>query len=141
MKLFCVLLVAMAYYLDSTYACECLPRQPEAHYCQSEFVAVLKIGTRHKESESQFYYDFTVEQVLRATEKGRKSLTSNRITTNGSSLVCGTSLEEGKEYVITGYIDAEGNPHVSLCNYHSLWANVPDDIRTGFLGGYKCSTN
>jgi len=107
----------------------------------SEFVAVLKVGTRHKESESQVYYDFTVEQVLRATEKGRKSLTNNRIMTTGNSAACGVMLEEGKEYVITGYIDTEGNAHVNLCNYYGLWANVTDDVRAGFLGGYKCNTN
>jgi len=141
MKLFSILLIAIVYYLDSTDACSCLRREPEAHYCHSEFVAVLKIGTSHEESEFQFYYDFTVEQVLRSTEKGKKSLTTNRILTASNSALCGVSLQEGKQYVIVGYTDTEGNARIGLCNYYGLWSDVTDDVRTGFLGGYKCSTN
>jgi len=141
MKLFCVLLIAIVYYLDSTDACTCIRRDLEDHYCDSEFVAVLKIGTVHKVSEFQNYYDFTVEQFLRATDKGRKALTTNRIFTNPNIGACGTSLQEGKEYVIAGYTDTDGNAHVGLCTYHAIWSDVTDDVRTGFLGGYKCSTN
>jgi len=141
MKLFCVLLIAIVYYLDSTDACDCIQGTPEAQYCHSEFVAVFKIGIRHKVSEFQFCYDFTVEQVLRATDKGRKSLATNRIFTASNSAMCGVDLQEGEEYVIEGHTDAEVNAHVGLCNYHSLWSDVKDDVKAGFLGGYNCSTH
>jgi len=138
MKSFCVLLIAVIYYLDSTDACTCVQSKPEVQFCQSEFTAVLKIGAHHEDSQFKFYNDFTVEQVLRATDKGRKSLASvNRIISSGP---CGTFLEEGKEYFIIGSTDTDGYVHVGLCTYHGLWANIKDDVKAGFLGGYKCST-
>ena len=120
-------------------ACSCLRKEPEFHFCESEFVSVVKIGTRHQESELKILYDFTVERVLRATENGTKALTSRRLLTAGNSAMCGVFLEEGKEYVITGSVDTDGNPRVNLCNYHGLWSDVSEDVKKGFLGGYKCS--
>jgi hypothetical protein len=141
MKLFLVLTIAIIYYFESSNACSCVRREPQQHYCLSDFAAVLKIGTRHAETEFQIYYDFTVSQVLRTTEKGTKSLANKRLLTTNNSAACGVILPEGKEVIITGYVDNDGNPHVSLCDYHALWSDVKDDIRAGFLGGYKCSTS
>jgi hypothetical protein len=82
---------------------------------------------------------FEVKQVLRATEKGKDSLTSNRLITSGP---CGifSVLTEGQELVVAGGVDDDGYAHVGLCNYHAVWSDVMPEIKAGFLGGYKCSS-
>jgi hypothetical protein len=140
MKLFLVLVIAIIYNLESSNACTCIRPDPELHYCVAEFVAVIKIGARHEDTEKRVvYYEFEVKQVLRATEKGNKSLASNRLITSGP---CGifSALTEGQELVITGGVDNDGYAHVGLCNYHDVWSNVKPEIKAGFLGGYKCSS-
>jgi hypothetical protein len=140
MKLFLVLIIAITYTFESSNACTCVRINPEQHFCQSEFVAVVKIGTHHEDKvRPGVEYEFEVKQVLRATEKGKKSLANNRLIVSGP---CGLiSLTEGQELVITGGVDNDGNAHVGLCNYHELWSDFKPELKTGFLGGYKCSTS
>jgi hypothetical protein len=139
MKLLFVLIIAIIYTFESSNACTCVRINPEQSYCNADFAAVIKIGARHEDTEKRVvYYEFEVKQVLRATEKGKKSLANNRLITSGP---CGVfSLTEGQELVVTSDVDDNGDAHVSLCSYHDLWSNVKPELKAGFLGGYKCSS-
>jgi len=141
MKLLFVLIIAIIYTFESSNACTCVRiSTPEQIFCGVDIAAVIKIGARHEDTEKRVvYYEFEVKQVLRATEKGKKSLANNRLITSGP---CGifSVLTEGQELVITGGVDNDGYAHVGLCNYHDVWSNVKPEIKAGFLGGYKCSS-
>jgi hypothetical protein len=139
MKLFLVLIISIIYTFESSNACTCVRLNPEQHYCGADFVAVMKIGARHEDTEKRVVnYEFEVKQVLRATEKGKKSLASNRLITSGP---CGVfSLIEGKELVVTASVDDNGDAHVGFCSYHDLWSDFKPELKAGFLGGYKCSS-
>jgi hypothetical protein len=141
MKLFLVLIIGIFYTFDSSNACICNRINPEQHYCGAEFLAVMKIGARHADTEKlRVYYEVEVKQVLKATEKAKKSLKSNRLVTmNGDD--CGIYfLTEGQDLVVTGHVDYNGEPRILLCDYHDLWSSVTPQIKAGFLGGYKCSS-
>jgi hypothetical protein len=105
-------------------------------------VAVIKIGARHEDTEKRVvYYEFEVKQVLRVTEKGKKSLASNRlILDTSSSCRISSVLTEAQELVVTGGVDNDGFAFISKCNYHDLWSNVKPQIKAGFLGAFKCSS-
>jgi hypothetical protein len=139
MKLLFVLIIAIIYTFESSNACTCVRINPEQSYCGADFAAVIKIGARHEDTEKRVvYYEFEVKQVLRATEKGKKSLANNRLITSGP---CGVfSLPEGKELVVTAGVDDNGDAHVGVCNYHDLWSDFKPELKTGFLGGYKRSS-
>jgi hypothetical protein len=141
MKLLFVLIIAIIYIFESSNACTCVRINPEQHYCGADFAAVIKIGSRHEDTEKQVvYYEFDVKQVLRATEKGKKSLASNRLILDTRGPCRMFSLIEGQELVVTAGVDDNGDAHVGLCNYHDLWSDFKPELKAGFLGGYKCSS-
>jgi len=121
-------------------------RTPQEQYCQSDYVALVKIGARvelqaNQEFPGRVYYQYTPEQVLRGTAAGLKSVQeANRLWTNDNSAACGVYFEEGKEYVVAGSVGEDGSPHVYLCNYVALLSNLNAAERTGLFGGYKCWT-
>ncbi len=142
MKLLFVLIIAIIYTFESSNACVCIRPDPELHYCRADFVAVIKMGARHEDTEKQVvYYEFEVKQVLKVTERGKESLASNRLVVDTSSS-CRISpvLTEGQELVVTGLVDDNGSPFMSKCNYLDLWSNVKPEIKAGFLGAFKCSS-
>lgn len=130
-------------------ACTCRLSSPLEHYCNSDFVAVVRINSARVEpnifDNNTLRYDVRVERVLRATKKAFRALRpESEIRWRWSpafSGMCARKFEPHTRYLVTGL--ARGNPPrpmVKLCNFAREWNETEPRIKLGFFGGYakKC---
>ncbi|XP_022295498.2 metalloproteinase inhibitor 3-like [Crassostrea virginica] len=99
MKVCFSVLIGMVAYLTGTDACSCMRLEPQALYCNSEFVVIGKI-TGKSFDKRIIVYDVEVTKVYR----GDVSKGSIKIKTAESDTVCGVDLDVNKVYLLNGYL-------------------------------------
>ncbi|XP_076163725.1 tissue inhibitor of metalloproteases isoform X2 [Ptiloglossa arizonensis] len=112
--------------------CTCMLSHPQTLFCQSDYVAVVKVrwmnGTTYnvrvnkvfKERNNMNPAEFSKQQLLR---------------TAFASSLCGRLLTVGETYVVSGTIIGE-QVHISICGIAMRWSEVTSRQRKGFRGLY-----
>ncbi|KAM3597619.1 uncharacterized protein V6R79_006960 [Siganus canaliculatus] len=104
-------------------ACSCSPAHPQQAFCRSDVVIRAKlIGLNEVEVGNDIYGNpikrikYDIKQIKGPNQD------IDAFYTAPSSIVCGVNLEtNGKEYLLTGRIEADGKMHVTLCNFVVPW--------------------
>ncbi|KAM8824738.1 metalloproteinase inhibitor 2b [Synchiropus picturatus] len=113
---------------DLAQACLCAPVHPQHAFCHSDVVIRAKVmGAQDVDVGNDIYgnaikwikYDIKQTKMFKGPSE-----VYDAIYTPPISALCGVTLETGKEYLITGKLEADGKLHVILCDYVKPWENV-----------------
>lgn len=132
-------------------ACSCTRSHPQTLYCKSDYVAVVRVRGAEKRNDIQLAYHVKVNKVFKDRNTVNPVNFAKRqiLWTVAADSMCGVALNVGETYVIGGMIDqgriGQGRIHLSLCNLHMRWSEVPPRQRKGFRGlfhrGCACDVN
>ncbi|CAG00218.1 unnamed protein product [Tetraodon nigroviridis] len=114
---------------DAAEACSCSPAHPQQAFCNADVVIRAKLVERQEVDVGNDIYGNPVKQIKFGVKQIKmfKGPTQDieAIYTPPSSAMCGVSLQaNGKEYLITGKLNADGTLHVTLCDFIELWEST-----------------
>ncbi|KAG7212322.1 hypothetical protein KM043_012646 [Ampulex compressa] len=113
-------------------ACSCAQQHPQTHFCNSDFVAVVKVKKAIPVSEYQVAYKVKVNKAF----KDDPVLHHNLLWTASSDAMCGVYLNVKDTYVVSGR-NHSGRAMISLCGLTTKWADVTSSQRKGFRRFYQ----
>ncbi|KAJ8920166.1 hypothetical protein NQ315_011827 [Exocentrus adspersus] len=118
-----------------TDACSCMLSHPQQHYCNSDFVILARVKRERIHADSRIY-KVRVRREYKISEKGTLALKSGRLITAVWDSMCGTRLQPGKLYVLSGRIFSL-KAYINLCNMAVEWDTLTRRQRKGLKLMYK----
>ncbi|KAL1495078.1 hypothetical protein ABEB36_010553 [Hypothenemus hampei] len=139
-----VLTLILAIFLSSISYCRCCSctfTHPQEAYCNSDFVILARVKKEQTlESSMSKVYKVRVRKEFKISLKGLVALKSGKIHTPLDDSMCGSNLEIGKLYVISGGIHSL-RAHFNQCNMIMEWNNVTRRQRKGLKLLYNRTCN
>ncbi|XP_068193504.1 metalloproteinase inhibitor 2-like [Antennarius striatus] len=122
-------------------ACSCSLAHPQQAFCNSDVVIRARlIGEVEVDVGNDIYgnpikrikYDIKQIKMFKGPSQD-----IDAIYTAPSSAVCGVSLDtNGKEFLITGKLEADGTMHVTLCDFIQPWESTSATQRKSLTQRY-----
>lgn len=138
-----VLLMAGWWSVDLAEGCSCSPVHPQQAFCSADVAIRAKVTGRQEVIAGNDVYGNPIKRIqydIKQTKmfKG-PSREINAIFTGPSSAVCGVnlSINEKKEYLITGKLEADGTMHVTLCDFIESYDSLTAAQRKGLDSRYE----
>ncbi|KAK0408709.1 hypothetical protein QR680_004117 [Steinernema hermaphroditum] len=128
----------LAAFLSVTFGCTCVEPSTDGkqEFCMSDFVGIFKILKRSETTERVIQYHVAPSQIFKSPG-GHSDINVLETYKHGAS--CGvTGLEEGQEYLLTGFYSSADNAFsIYICGEIALtqWSNVPTEIRKALKEG------
>jgi len=116
-------------------ACSCLPAHPQTHYCNSDFVLLVKVKGK-KLVSNDVAYQVKVKKAFKMNNKTSLAIKNGKVWSAKDDGLCGVVFKPHTKYLITGRVDG-GKVWISLCNYYEEWAKLTMKQRKGFRLLYK----
>lgn len=116
-------------------ACTCLYHHPQSHYCNSDFVALVKVKQRGKSDGRITSYHIKVKKEFKMNEKTRHALSQGLIWTASDSSLCGINLKQSR-YLIAGRMTGE-KLFINLCHFVQEWSTLTVKQKKGFRRLYQ----
>uniref|UniRef100_T1JNR6 NTR domain-containing protein n=1 Tax=Strigamia maritima TaxID=126957 RepID=T1JNR6_STRMM len=119
--------------------CTCFPVHPQAHYCNSDYVLLVKVNNSTIGNQTQATHrmiDVKIKKSFKANEKVNFAIKNGQIWTPMNDGVCGINLKPNAKYLITGKVEG-GKAFISTCDYYQEWSNLTPKQRKGFKLLYK----
>ncbi|EFN82588.1 metalloproteinase inhibitor 3 isoform X2 [Harpegnathos saltator] len=117
-------------------ACSCAPSHPQTQFCNSDFVAVVKVKNVLAMSMYEIAYEVKINRVFKSYPKADAVLMQNLLWTSSSDSMCGVTLKVGETYVLGGRIN-NGKASVSSCGLMIRWADTTNKQRKGLRHLYQ----
>ncbi|XP_061399232.1 tissue inhibitor of metalloproteinase-like [Musca vetustissima] len=128
-----VIMAIITFYATPADACMCLPSHPQTHYCEADYVALIRVMRKSsKLVAGKIVYKVEVKKSYKMTQEGQRTLKHGRIMTSAHDSMCGVNLQLGRLYVIAGRGD-----QLNMCHYAKEYKKMSIIERTGFTGAYK----
>ncbi|XP_023240394.1 metalloproteinase inhibitor 3-like isoform X2 [Centruroides sculpturatus] len=116
-------------------ACSCMYQHPQDHYCDSDFVALVKVKQRGKSDRTLTSYHIKIKKEFKMSEKARHALSQGLIWTSNLESLCGVNLRPTR-YLITGRVSGE-KVWVGICNFVKEWSSLTAKQKKGFRRLYQ----
>ncbi|XP_015586692.1 tissue inhibitor of metalloproteinase [Cephus cinctus] len=116
-------------------ACSCVLTHPQTHFCDSDYVAVVRVKKFFPINEDEVAYRVKVNRVFKTNPKADMAMKQNILWTSSISSMCGVYLNLGETYVISARI-ISGKPSISICGLATRWSEVTPRQRKGFRQFY-----
>ncbi|EFN65977.1 Metalloproteinase inhibitor 3 [Camponotus floridanus] len=117
-------------------ACSCMQAHPQTKFCESDFVAVIKVKKVLPVNEYEIAYKVKINRVFKSNSKADIALMQNLLRTPSSSSMCGVTLQVGETYVLNGRI-VSGQALISSCGLSIRWADTTSRQRKGLRQLYQ----
>ncbi|XP_012270738.1 tissue inhibitor of metalloproteinase [Orussus abietinus] len=117
-------------------ACSCVPTHPQTHFCESDFVAVVRVRKFFLINEYEIAYQVKVSRIFKATPKAELALKRGLLLTPTLDAMCGVNLDLGDTYVVSGRTNGD-KPTISICGLTLRWSEVTSRQRKGFRQLYR----
>ena len=132
-------LLSIACAIAVALSCTCIKPDLTRDFCRSDFTAKVKILSEPNVTDNRLHhwFDITVQDVYRAKDNETTvALNSAKLFTPSQSAACGRSLENGTEYVLTGFQHA-GKLTSIICNWGKPTQSLNDDDKLFLDGGFN----
>ncbi|XP_076686953.1 tissue inhibitor of metalloproteases [Andrena cerasifolii] len=132
------LLIALALApVQRVLGCSCMLSHPQTLFCNSDYVAVVRVKRVKLVSEHEIAYNVKVNKVFKQwnTINPDEFSKQNILWSPSMSGMCGVHLRLGDTYLVSGMI-IEGKIGLSLCSNPMRWADVTSRQRKGYRGLY-----
>ncbi|XP_076236931.1 tissue inhibitor of metalloproteases [Calliopsis andreniformis] len=134
-----LLIALIAAPVQRVMGCSCLMSHPQTIFCQSDYVAVVRVKRMDyvTPSRHEIAYSVKVNKVFKqwTTVNPEEFSKQNTLFTPSMEGLCGVHLKIGETYVIAGKI-MDGKIRLSICGLAKPWSEVPNRQRKGFRGLY-----
>ncbi|XP_017888025.1 metalloproteinase inhibitor 1 [Ceratina calcarata] len=118
-------------------ACSCIRNHPQELFCNSDYVALVRVKKATNVNEYQIGYSVKINKIFRVNSRSSyAALKKNILWTASSESVCGVDLKVGETYVVGGNTHGD-NAHVSICGITMPWRSVTSRQRKGFRHLYR----
>ncbi|XP_034940950.1 tissue inhibitor of metalloproteinase [Chelonus insularis] len=131
-----LLILGLSTFQIHVEACSCASQHPQTHYCEADFVVVVRIKKFSEMNDHESAYKVKIHKIFKATSKAEVALEEQLLWTASMGSMCGReNMKPGETWVVTGQISG-GKPRISLCNLAMRWSEVTARQRKGFRGLY-----
>ncbi|XP_040919397.1 metalloproteinase inhibitor 2b [Toxotes jaculatrix] len=122
-------------------ACSCSPAHPQQAFCSADVVIRARVVGAQEVEVGNNIYGNPIKQIKYDIKQTKMFKGPNQdidaIYTASSSAMCGVTLEtSGKEYLITGRLEADGKMHITLCHFIEPWDALSDIQRKSLTQRY-----
>ncbi|XP_012216606.1 metalloproteinase inhibitor 3 isoform X2 [Linepithema humile] len=131
-----LLLTALLAPVQRVAACSCKLAHPQTKFCESDFVAVMRVKKVLSVNEYEIAYKVKINRVFKSNPKADVALMQNLLWTPSSDGMCGMTLKVGETYVLSGRI-VSGKALISLCGLSIRWAETTSRQRKGLRQLYQ----
>lgn len=118
----------------SALGCSCIPGQTEHDkYCRGDFGILVYVLDNGHVTGMDREYRIKLLHVYKLGGQDKKLLDQNRVFTKKDSSMCGTVLQKGKYYVLSGYYRRDGIMAffgVGDCDYKKMFDKHPSKTYT-----------
>ncbi|KAM9346376.1 metalloproteinase inhibitor 2b [Symphorus nematophorus] len=123
-------------------ACSCSPAHPQQAFCNSDVVIRAKLVGEQEIDVGNDIYGNPIKRIKYDIKQIKMFKGPNQdidaIYTAPSSAVCGVTLEtNGKEYLVTGKLEADGTMHITLCDFIVPWEDTTATQKKGLTDRYE----
>ena len=136
MSLF-ILIISLCHFQTSE-ACSCLFKHPQAHFCDSDFVTVVNVTNFWFPNAKEVVYIVKVLKILKATQNARIALERKFVWLSSTSMdsECPPlDLTSGMIWVVSGRM-VRNTLSISPCDFGEQWSMLSHTQREGFHGLY-----
>lgn len=110
-------------------ACSCSPAHPQQAFCNSDVVIRARVVSQEQVDAGNDVYGNPIRRIKYGIKQIKMFKGPDQdieaIYTAPSSAQCGVTLEtNGKDYLITGKLEADGTVHITLCNFIMAWEST-----------------
>ena len=133
-----VILVVSLCHFQTSEACSCIFKHPQAHFCDSDFVTVVNMTNIENSINGEVVYTVEVLRILKATDNARIALKKKYVwlsLTSKDSECPPLNLTSGMILVLSG-IMVENTLFISPCGFAEQWSMLSHNQRKGFEGLY-----
>ncbi|XP_011297567.1 tissue inhibitor of metalloproteases [Fopius arisanus] len=133
-----IILILSVCRFEDAEGCSCTMSHPQTQFCQSDWVAVVRIKKFVEISDHEAAYKFKLHRIFKATPKAEHALKQHlMLWTPSMDSLCGrVNMEPGETWVVGGRMNGP-KPHISLCNLAMRWSEVTGRQRKGFRQFYN----
>nr|XP_057905171.1 metalloproteinase inhibitor 2-like [Doryrhamphus excisus] len=119
---------------EGAQACSCAPAHPQKAFCQADVVIKAKViaGKDVDGFDKPIVYDIKQTKMFKGPDRE-----IDAIYTPPSSSLCGVTLANGVEYLITGKLESDGSVHVTLCNFIAPWEGMSTTQKKSLVQRYE----
>ncbi|XP_076618546.1 tissue inhibitor of metalloproteases [Colletes latitarsis] len=117
--------------------CSCARTHPQKLFCNSDYVAVVRVRRVKHVPQFETAYNVKVNKVFKERNKFNPAEFSKQeiLWTASMDSMCGITLNVGDTYLVSAKI-IDGKMHISSCNISMRWREVTSRQRKGFRGLY-----
>ncbi|XP_012136106.2 tissue inhibitor of metalloproteases isoform X1 [Megachile rotundata] len=122
-------------------ACSCMRSHPQTLFCNSDFVALVRVKKVFPSNEHAIGYNVKTSKIFKVnSSKSYHALKKNILWTPSSDGMCGVHLEIGETYVVSGSTMGD-RARISICGLSMQWRTVPSRQRKAFKELYRHGCN
>ncbi|KAL6437347.1 hypothetical protein ACFW04_005089 [Cataglyphis niger] len=131
-----LLLTVLLAPVQKVAACSCAQAHPQTKFCESDFVAVVRVKKVVPVNEYEIAYKVKINRVFKSNPKADIALMQNLLRTPSSDSMCGVTLKVGETYVLNGRV-VSGQALISFCGLSIRWADTTSRQRKGLRQLYQ----
>ncbi|XP_070162418.1 metalloproteinase inhibitor 1 isoform X1 [Polyergus mexicanus] len=131
-----LLLTVLLAPVQKVAACSCAQAHPQTKFCESDFVAVVRVKKVLPVNEYEIAYKVKINRVFKSNPKADVALMQNLLRTPSSDSMCGVTLKVGETYVLNGRV-VSGQALISFCGLSIRWADTTSRQRKGLRQLYQ----